>query len=80
MKQFFSTLISSWGSDTPEEVFWALNDLLTWAKSKGFQTTLEFVVPDTCLLYGSSSEYETQVNNDNQTLVEELTKFFEERV
>ena len=75
MKQFFSTLISSWGSDTPEEVFWALNDLLTWAKSKGFQTTLEFVVPDTPLM----NEPESQVDN-NQTLVEELTKFFEERV
>ena len=61
MKQFFSTIISSWGSDTPEEVFWALNDLLTWAKSKGFQTTLEFVVPDTPLM----NEPESQVDIDN---------------
>ena len=42
MKKFFSTILYSWGSDTPQEVIWGLNDLLDWVKSKGFQTTLEF--------------------------------------
>ena len=25
-----STLFFSWGSDTPDEVFWGVNDLLAW--------------------------------------------------
>jgi hypothetical protein len=36
MEKFFLTLMHSWGSDTPQEVFWGLNDLITWAKTKGF--------------------------------------------
>lgn len=68
MKQFFSSIMNSWGSDTPQEVFWALNDLLTWAKSKGFQTHLWFEDP----IDGNQ-----QVDINNETLIEELTKFFE---
>ena len=30
MKTFFSTILHSWGSDTPQEVIWGLNDLLEW--------------------------------------------------
>ena len=67
MKTFFSTILHSWGSDTPQEVIWGLNDLLEWAKSKGFQTTLEF-------------EESTSTQNDNETLVKELSDFFEEKM
>jgi hypothetical protein len=75
MKQFFEGIMFYWGGDTPQEVIWALNDLLTWAKSKGFQTTLEFDVVN-----AYDDPQATQVHNDNETLVAELTKFFEERV
>jgi hypothetical protein len=73
MKQFFSTIMNSWGSDTPQEVIWSLNDLLTWAKSKGFQTKLEFGEE----LNAFSELQATQICNDNKTLVQELSKFFE---
>ena len=65
MKTFFSTILYSWGSDTPPEVIWGLNNLLTWAKSKGFKTHLCF---------------EESVQNDNETLVKELSDFFEEKM
>lgn len=29
-----STLFFSWGSDTPDEVFWGANELLTWFESE----------------------------------------------
>jgi hypothetical protein len=75
MKQFFSGIMSYWGSDTPQEVIWALNDLLDWAKTRGFQTNLVF---DVVNAYDEPKQ--TQVYNDNQTLIEELTKFFEEKI
>ena len=28
MEKFFLTIMHSWGSDTPQEVFWGLNDYL----------------------------------------------------
>ena len=68
MKTFFSTILHSWGSDTPPEVIWGLNDLLTWAKSKGFKTHLWF------------EESTSSVQNDNETLVKELSDFFEENM
>lgn len=74
MKQFFSTIMYSWGSDTPQEVIWGLNNLLKWAKSKGFQTTLEFDVVN-----AYDDPQATQVHNDNETLVAELSKFFEDK-
>lgn len=73
MKEFFSGIMSYWGGDTPQEVIWALNDLLVWAKSKGFQTTLVF---DVVHAYGEPKQ--TQVYKDNETLVKELTEFFHE--
>jgi hypothetical protein len=76
MKKFFSTILHSWGSDTPQEVIWGLNDLLKWAKSKGFQTTLEF--DDVC--YYNDEPTQTKVSNDNETLVKELSDFFEENM
>jgi len=35
-----STLFYSWGSDTPDEVYWAANELLDWFE-KEFNVTLE---------------------------------------
>lgn len=34
MNKFFLTLLHSWGSDTPDEVFWALSDMLNWVKKR----------------------------------------------
>ena len=34
MEEFFLTIMHSWGSDTPQEVFWGLNDLVKWQKQK----------------------------------------------
>lgn len=70
MKEFFSTLISSWGSDTPSEVFWALEDLVKYAKSKGFETDLFFQDP-----IETSDNEEIVLNNEE--LIEKLTEFFD---
>jgi hypothetical protein len=75
MKKFFSTIMNSWGSDTPQEVIWSLNDLLEFAKSKGFQTDLEFGEVD-----AFDEPEATEVHNNNETLVQELSKFFEDRL
>ena len=75
MEQFFSTILYSWGSDTPQEVIWGLNDLLNFAKTKGFQTDLEF---DVVNMYNEPEA--TEVHNNNETLVKELSKFFEDKL
>jgi hypothetical protein len=49
---------------------------LNGAKSKGFQTTLEF--DDVCSY--SDEPTQTKVSNDNETLVKELSDFFEENM
>ena len=66
MEKFFLTIMDSWSSDTPNEV---INDLLIWAKSKGFQTHLWF----------EESTTQGFVAN-NETLVKELSDFFEEKM
>jgi hypothetical protein len=75
MKQFFLSIMASWGGDTPPEVIWSLNDLLKFAKSKGFQTDLEFGEVD-----AFDEPEATEVHNNNETLVQELSKFFEDRL
>lgn len=70
MEKFFLTIMHSWGSDTPQEVFWGLNDLITWAKTKGFDNKgIWFNDP-------LEADEET-TNNDNEQLVKELSEFFE---
>ena len=72
MKNFFTTLFGSWGGDTPQEAIWAANDLLKWAKSKGFQTNRVFI------------DYAFEGNNadqdNNEILMSELSKFFEDNI
>lgn len=72
MKQFFSTILRSWGHDTPQEVFWALNHLLEYAKSKGFTSTITY--------FSENNQFDDDVdidNTPNDQLVEELTIFFD---
>lgn len=71
MKKFFETLLYSWGSDAPPEVIWALNDLLDYAKSKGFFTNSTFLEENII--------NEEGVNN-NDKLYKELCHFFESRL
>ena len=33
-KKAMGTLFYSWGSDTPEEVYWGANELLDWAEKE----------------------------------------------
>ena len=70
MEKFFETLISSWASDTPQEVFWALNDLLEYAKSRGFETDLLFENP-----LDASDDNDAVLNNEE--LVKKLAEFFD---
>ena len=72
MEKFFLTLIHSWGSDTPSEVFWALNDLIKWAKEKGFTSSYQF---DNPLDY--EGQEENQVIENNEKLISELSNFFD---
>jgi hypothetical protein len=68
MEKFFLTILHSWGSDTPQEVFWALNDLIDFAKTKGFVTKDYFNDP----LDGD----EESVIETNEQLIKELSEFF----
>ena len=70
MEKFFLSIMHSWGSDTPQEVFWSLNDLLSWANSKGFEQSTNYGFGDP--LYDSE---DTQRTND--ILVKELSEWFE---
>ena len=72
MNKFFLTIMHSWGSDTPQEVFWGLNDLLNWAKTKGFTTSKYFDDP---IEYSGTEK--DQISKDNEQLVKELSDFFE---
>ncbi len=72
MNKFFLSLLHSWGSDTPQEVFWALDDLLKWTKTKGFKTDLNFDDP----INYNSPESDDIVKN-NEQLIKELSDFFE---
>ncbi len=71
MNKFFLSILHSWGSDTPSEVFWALNDLLTWAKTKGFKS--EDIFEDPLELY----DREEEIHTTNERLVKELSEWFE---
>ena len=75
MEKFFLTIMHSWGSDTPQEVFWGLNDLITWAKTKGFDNKGLFF--DDPIAY--NVDQEPTINN-NEQLVKELSDFFEENM
>jgi hypothetical protein len=76
MEKFFLTIMHSWGSDTPQEVFWGLNDLITCAKTKGFDNKgLWFEDP-----VEVSSQEQEQLCIDNDTLVKELSEFFENKL
>lgn len=70
IKEFFSTIMYSWGSDTPPEVFWALNNLLSYAKFKGFESDLLFDNP----MESDDSEISS---NNNEILIENLVVFFD---
>ncbi len=72
MNKFFLTLLHSWGSDTPDEVFWALDDMLNWSKRKGFNTNLNF---DNPIKYNSPQSEDIVKNNEK--LIKELSDFFE---
>lgn len=69
MNEFFDTLLFSWGSDTPPEVFWSLQELLKYAKFKGFITELEFRNPM------EAKDTELVINN-NELLINKLSEFF----
>jgi hypothetical protein len=69
MEKFFLTILHSWGSDTPQEVFWGLNDLIEYAKTKGFVTTNYFDDP---LDYADTEP----IHKVNEQLIKELSEFF----
>lgn len=69
MEKFFLTILHSWGSDTPQEVFWALNDLIKYAKTKGFVTTNYFDDP-------LDHEDTEPIHKVNKQLIKELSEFF----
>jgi hypothetical protein len=75
MIKFLNGLTSYWGSDTPQEVWWSLNDLIYFAKSIGFQTDKYFNDP----LDFSTDEADSIVES-NELLKIELAKFFEEKL
>jgi hypothetical protein len=75
MEKFFLTIMHSWGSDTPQEVFWGLNDLITWAKTKGFDNKGLFF--DDPIGYNVDQD---KAHNDNEQLVKELSEFFENKL
>lgn len=77
MKEFFTSLLYSWGSDTPQEVFWSLTELLKFAKTRGF--TSNVVGFDDPIEY-SSEEDATRAHSNNEQLIDELTVFFETRL
>lgn len=66
MNKFFLSIMHSWGSNTPPEVIWGLNDLLDWAKGKGFQPSENV----------SFSE-DDRDHEVNELLVKELSEWFE---
>ncbi len=76
MEKFFLTIMHSWGSDTPQEVFWGLNDLITWAKTKGFDNK--------GLFFNDPIQVDVKDQgftiNDNEQLVKELSEFFEKNL
>lgn len=75
MEKFFLTIMHSWGSDTPQEVFWGLNDLITWAKTKGFDNKgLWFEDP-----IGHNVD-EAKAQSDNDQLIKALSEFFENKL
>jgi hypothetical protein len=76
MEKFFLTIMHSWGSDTPQEVFWGLNDLITWVKTKGFDNKgLWFEDP----IEVDVKDQEPTIKN-NEQLVKELSEFFEKNL
>ena len=67
MEKFFLTILHSWGTEAPPEVIWALNELLNFAISKGFNSNGDFFV-----------EYsEENADKINDSLCEKLIAFFE---
>ena len=52
----------SCGSDAPQEVYWSLNDLLDWARTKGFKGAGSF--NDPIASYDTEEEY----HNTNESL------------
>lgn len=65
MKEALSTLLNSWGMDTPPEAIWGLNYILRWAIDKhGFVTDKMF-------------EEEEPAEDHNDNLAKELAEFIE---
>lgn len=77
MKEFFSTLLYSWGSDTPQEVYWALVDLVKFAKTRGFTSTVSGF--DDPIQYSDEQDAD-KAHSDNEQLIDELTVFFETKL
>lgn len=73
MEEFFSTLLHSWGSDTPQEVYWALGDFTKYLKSKGFESDLDFDNP----LYADDAEL---AHFNNEKLIDEINTFFDSKL
>lgn len=67
MKQLYSTfshLLNDWGSDTPPEVIWSLNDLLQVLEEEYNHS------------FNGKQFKEDDPNNDNDLLLEEIDKLF----
>lgn len=77
MKEFFSTLLYSWGSDTPQEVYWALVDLVKFAKTRGFTSAVSGF--DDPIQYSDEQDAD-KAHSDNEQLIDELTVFFETKL
>lgn len=78
MKNFFAGITGYWGSDAPQEVYWALNDLLDWAKLKGFKPSIEGAAFDNPISYNEPEG--NDVYNINELLQTELSLFFENKI
>lgn len=71
MNKFFLSIMHSWGSDAPQEVYWSLNDPLDWARTKGFKGAGSFNDPT------ESYDTEEEYHNTNERLIRELSDWFE---
>jgi hypothetical protein len=77
MREFFLTIMHSWGSDTPQEVFWALNDMVNWLKTKGFKSEVDYFEDP---IEYSDSPRQRMINSDNDKLIKDISEFIEKKL
>lgn len=77
MGEFFLTLLYSWGSDAPQEVYWALNDLVNYLKTKGFKSDVDYF--DNPIEYSDGPRQRMAVN-DNEKLIKDIIDFIENKL